>query len=342
MKTTLNRILILTVTALSAMATQVVAETGLQFVTFAGGSRATILNADYILENYVSRSGARAYLELPGMPPVELLLPSSEGGSGPEDRYYPHSSEAVLEALNTVSYPRPVEDIEVLLLPFPRMTLPVSSALGRHIFMSPAPVPTPFDVSALIVTHELGHLFQYERMPDSRVELWNEYRQLRGITDTNIYHENAAHADKPHEIFAEDFRFLFGGDRANYSGSIENHDLVNPDQVDGLAEFMLELETIDASDSSLRASCFPNPFNPRTEIRVDADASLIGRQTSVQVFDAQGRRVRDIYKGSLYTHTLRFEFDGRDDAGRSLPSGVYFSSVRIGETRQTTKMILLQ
>ncbi len=208
--------------------------------------------------------------------------------------------------------------------------------------MSPAPVPTPDDVTVFTATHELGHLFQYECMPDSRVELWNEYRRMRGITDTSVYHEDAAHADQPHEIFAEDFRFLFGGDRANYAGSIENHDLVNPDQVEGLAEFMLGLETIDAADSRLRASCFPNPFNPRTEIRLDVDTSLIGRQASVQVFDAQGRRVRDVYQGPLYSHTLRFDFDGRDDAGRNLPSGVYFSSVRIGDTRQTTKMILLQ
>ncbi len=341
MKSTLNHRALIAA-ALMLVSTVALAETGLMALEFAGGSHATILTPSYILDNYVSRAGDEAYLELPGMPAVELIVPTSAGGAGPEYRYFPHSSEAVLEALETVSYPRPVGDIEVILLPYPRKSLPVSSALGRRIFMSPAPVSTPFDVTAFTVTHELGHLFQYERMPDTSVELWDRYREMRGITDTGIYHEDARHADRPHEIFAEDFRYLFGGEAANYSGSIENHDLVNPDQVEGLAEFMLGLDTAAEVPSLIQASCFPNPFNPRTEIRVDADLSLLGSEVVIQIFDAQGRRVRDVYQGQIFSHTLRFDFDGHDDAGRQLPSGVYFSSVRIGNDRQTNKMVLLQ
>ena len=36
------------------------------------------------------------------------------------------------------------------------------------------------------------------------------YLPLRGITDLNVYSDAAPHADRPHEIFAEDFRALFG------------------------------------------------------------------------------------------------------------------------------------
>jgi hypothetical protein len=342
MKTTLNHRLTLIIAALMLLSTMALAETGIMELEFAGSSHATILTSSYILDNYVSRSGDEAYLELPGMPAVELMVPTSAGGAGPEYRYVPHMSEAVLEALNTVSFPRPVEEIEIVLLPYPRKSLPVSSALGRRIFLSPAPVSTPYEVTAYTVTHELGHLFQYERMPDTSVDLWDRYNELRGIGNSDIYHEDAAHADRPHEIFAEDFRYLFGGEMANYAHNIENHDLVTPDQVEGLAEFMLGLTSTPSAPSMIQSSCFPNPFNPRTEIRVDVDISLLGQDISIQVYDAQGRRVRDVYRGQLYSNTLRFDFNGHDDAGRQLPSGVYFSSVRLGQDRQTTKMILLQ
>jgi len=323
-------------------ASAVVAEDGVEELVFAGGSRATILSAEFILENYVSRSGAEAVLELPGMPPVELVIPLSQGGLGTEDRYYPHSGDAVREALESLDYPRPVEEIEILILPYPRANMPVSSALGRRIFLSPAPAPTPFQVSAFTCTHELGHLFQYSNMPDSNTDLWSEYRRLRGITDTSIYNENAAHADRPHEIFAEDFRALFGGEAATYSGTIENRNLPHPGDVEELEDFFLALGRMPGAEPQFRASCFPNPFNPRTAIRVDADASMIGQAVLVQVFDARGRRVRDIFSGPLYSHSLSFDFQGLDDGGRRLPSGVYFTSVRIGDCRQTTKMVLLQ
>jgi len=318
------------------------ADEGVELVVFAEGSAARILGADYLLEHFVSQTDDGAILEMPGMPAVERRLPLSQGGPGPEESYVPHSSDAVRHALETVSYPRPVEDIEIVLLPFPRMDMPASSALGRRIFLSPESVPTPFELTAFTVTHELGHLFQYERMPDTRTDLWDEYRQLRGITDTSVYNEGAVHADQPHEIFAEDFRYLFGGEAANYAGSIENHDLPLPDRVDGLREFFLALSEEGHAGPAFRASCYPNPFNPRTQIRVDVDASLIGMDFQVSVYDAGGRLVRDVYEGSLYSHQLSFDFDGRDDAGRPLPSGAYFTSVRIGGERQTTKMILLQ
>ena len=47
--------------------------------------------------------------------------------------------------------------------------------------------------------------------------------------------------NRPHEIFAEDFRALFGGPTANYSGTIENPGLVHPGAVPGLAAFFLNL-----------------------------------------------------------------------------------------------------
>ena len=58
------------------------------------------------------------------------------------------------------------------------------------------------------------------RIPDD-ADGWTRYRALRGIGGASVCNASAPHADRPHEIFAEDFR-PFGGDLANYSGTIEN------------------------------------------------------------------------------------------------------------------------
>ena len=104
--------------------------------------------------------------------------------------------------------------------------------------------------------HELGHVVQYALMPDPDQERWSRYRLLRGIEDAETFSSTSPHADRPHEIFAEDFRALFGGATANYSGSIENASLESPQRVAGLESFMRELVG-PALVSTLQS--YPNP-----------------------------------------------------------------------------------
>ncbi|MDP6797152.1 MAG: FlgD immunoglobulin-like domain containing protein, partial [Candidatus Krumholzibacteria bacterium] len=246
------------------------------------------------------------------------------------------------DALQSLSYPRPVDRIEIIFLPLPLREHSHSFARGNRIFLAPAEVEIPEEITHMTVVHELGHLFQYAKMSDMNTSLWSQYRQLRRISNEDIYHDSAIHANRPHEIFAEDFRYLFGGDLANYSGTIENHDLSLPDEVFGLREFFLSLSDKIVPASLLQASCFPNPFNPRTTVKVDAEVDLIGETLTVRVFDAQGRQVRELYRGTLFTQSLSFQWDGRDNGNRPLPSGVYFSRIRVGDHRAGSKMILLQ
>jgi M6 family metalloprotease-like protein len=66
---------------------------------------------------------------------------------------------------------------------------------------------------------------------------------------------------------------------------------------------------------------FPNPFNPTTTIRFD-----VPRDASVElgIFDLRGRRVASLHRGPIEAgyHDVRWE--GRDDKGRSVASGLYF------------------
>lgn len=86
--------------------------------------------------------------------------------------------------------------------------------------------------------HELGHQVDFSLMDQTK---WQEYRQLRGITDQNKYNNAAdTYEDRPQEIFAEDFRILCGGETATESPHL-NQKLLEPEKVLGLAEFFAKL-----------------------------------------------------------------------------------------------------
>ena len=98
-------------------------------------------------------------------------------------------------------------------------------------------------------------------------------------------------------------------------------------------------EQAPARDLLSLAPAAPNPFNPATML-----SWTLARdgQVTVDMFDARGRRVARLLDGPQVSgsHSLRWE--GRDDRGRRLPSGVYFVRVRaLGEMR-TQKLVMLQ
>ena len=69
----------------------------------------------------------------------------------------------------------------------------------------------------------------------------------------------------------------------------------------------------------------PNPFNPRTEIRfaLPADGTV-----TIAVYDVAGRRLRTLDRRRARRGSDRIvSWDGRDDAGRGLPSGAYLVRV---------------
>jgi hypothetical protein len=77
---------------------------------------------------------------------------------------------------------------------------------------------------------------------------------------------------------------------------------------------------------------FPNPFTASTRIPL---ASVPGA-TSIQVFDAAGRLVRQL-RASPAEGSQFLDWDGRDGAGRPVPAGTYF--YRMPGAEATLKMI---
>jgi len=83
----------------------------------------------------------------------------------------------------------------------------------------------------------------------------------------------------------------------------------------------------------------PNPFNPLTHIRFTIGGAGTA-QSEVALFDVQGRRVRTLWKGPMPAGPQDLIWDGRSQAGRAMPSGVYLARVTVNGESKSLKMIL--
>ncbi|MDE2814003.1 MAG: T9SS type A sorting domain-containing protein [Gemmatimonadota bacterium] len=84
---------------------------------------------------------------------------------------------------------------------------------------------------------------------------------------------------------------------------------------------------------------YPNPFNPSVVIPLDLATDAAG--VSLMVYDVLGRRVRQVWQGSLRAGSHRFVWDGRDEAGKAVAAGVYVYKVAVDgrvEAKKTTKL----
>ncbi len=83
----------------------------------------------------------------------------------------------------------------------------------------------------------------------------------------------------------------------------------------------------------------PNPFNPVTEIRFGLAVAGWAR---LDVLDAQGRRLRGLAAGEYAAGQHRLQWDGRDDEGRPVASGVYFYRLETAAGTQAKRMLLIK
>lgn len=84
---------------------------------------------------------------------------------------------------------------------------------------------------------------------------------------------------------------------------------------------------------------YPNPFNPSTEIRFTLPSQ--GRVT-LAIYDLLGRRIRTLVDGIRTAGTHQVRWDGRDDIGRIVASGVYFYRLTAQGQQQTRRLTFIR
>ncbi len=89
---------------------------------------------------------------------------------------------------------------------------------------------------------------------------------------------------------------------------------------------------------AMRVTAHPNPFNPRTTIRIDG---VRGSRVELAIYDVAGRRVFSSQVVAA-SGTASFAWDGRDHAGRAVASGTYFVQVRTPDGSRSAKLTLVK
>ena len=328
-----------------------------QTLTLQNGISIDLYTPETILENLTERDEVGSlYLRLPGeLLRYRLVEDISEEvimnkGDG---FFHPMNHEWVIQALEGIDLAGIMIDqrVEVFILPYPRYYPLTSTSCGKRIFLSPGVYEIIPYIVAHTVVHEFGHVFQHVYMPDDDIDGWRTYLTLRGIYGDPVYTNTAEHMFRPKEVFAEDFRYLFGGEYATYSGTIENPDLLLPTLVQGVEPFMVSLVSgeyvVDngpVPEGPLAVSNYPNPFNPSTVItlRFGGDDPYGTRPVDISVYGVDGRLVKDLYSGAVSGDSFWVSWDGTDDRGISVSSGLYFYRVISGGNVMNGKMLLMR
>jgi hypothetical protein len=97
--------------------------------------------------------------------------------------------------------------------------------------------------------------------------------------------------------------------------------------------------TQEAPPATALTGVYPNPFNPKTTIHFSLAAP---GQASLRVYDLAGRRMAILLDGPAAAGEQSIEWDGRDDAGRQLASGVYLLRFEAAGVSKQAKLVLLK
>jgi hypothetical protein len=84
---------------------------------------------------------------------------------------------------------------------------------------------------------------------------------------------------------------------------------------------------------------YPNPFNPSTRIAYQLPSNGF---VTLSVYDLLGRMVRTLVNGEQLAGFRSIEWDGRDQRGNNVSSGVYFYTLKAGTVMESKKMILMR
>jgi hypothetical protein len=84
---------------------------------------------------------------------------------------------------------------------------------------------------------------------------------------------------------------------------------------------------------------YPNPFNPETIINYSISKTT---DVNITVFNALGQKVQTLVNQKQNTGNYKVNWNGKDNSGKIVSSGVYFYTLKAGNFTSTRKMILLR
>ncbi len=175
---------------------------------------------------------------------------------------------------------------------------------------------------------------------------------MAGCTDKFSYSESDILVVKTDVNGDEEWRRIYGDsgiDRAHSIQQISENDFVvlGFTHLTGSADFWLlrlGLETgINSNsipDNKIFINNYPNPFNPATTISFSIPEES---HAEISIYNIKGQKIKQLHSDQLSADRHSVVWDGRDDSGKPVSSGVYFYKLEAnGKTEAVKKCLLLK
>ncbi|MBU2492657.1 MAG: T9SS type A sorting domain-containing protein [Bacteroidetes bacterium] len=185
---------------------------------------------------------------------------------------------------------------------------------------------------------------------DHWVQIWYDNSELQNtITDsieTNIFGENVIvyAVDRLSEtaplVSREYWTKEFGMISAQYEqasdvllGCVINGVLYGDTTTVGIEE------GVHLPDEFTLFQNYPNPFNPSTTIKYNLDKEEFVR---LSIYDVLGNRIKLLVNESQHPGYYTLTWEGKNEFGKRIPSGVYFVELKVQERSQIIKVTLIK
>lgn len=87
---------------------------------------------------------------------------------------------------------------------------------------------------------------------------------------------------------------------------------------------------------------YPNPFNASTAIRFAITVKLANQPVRLAIYNLRGELVRELINKKLPAGYYDAHWEGRDDAGHEMASGIYLYRLQVGNMSEIRKLTLLR
>ena len=88
---------------------------------------------------------------------------------------------------------------------------------------------------------------------------------------------------------------------------------------------------------------YPNPFNPTTRLVFSLDPGAAPQQARLEIIDLQGRLLQVLLDETAAAgRQYEAVWDGRDQTGRTMGSGVYLARLRVGNWQATRSVTMVK
>ena len=115
----------------------------------------------------------------------------------------------------------------------------------------------------------------------------------------------------------------------------DNYGLLKP-QIESQEDAMVANTT---HESYALEKNYPNPFNPNTTIHYELPEETY---VTIKIFNTLGREIRTLVNENKPAGTYAVQWDGRDEQGNPVVSGLYFYQIQAGKFNKTRKMLLMK